>query len=104
MGKWGATDSAIMPYGGWGVMFQINLVLVLLGARGGWVGVGVQFKAVKGGEGSKTAARFFASGVGNAAIAGIGDRQLSGAPTPSWQRRLYITEYVLLIQPWRLQL
>ena len=39
-----------------------------------------------------------------AAIAGIGDRQLSGAPTPSWQRRLYITEYVLLIQPWRLQL
>ena len=40
-------------------------------AGGGWVGVGVQFKAVKGGEGSKTAARFFASGVGSAAEAVI---------------------------------
>ena len=55
MGQWGATDGPIMPYGGWGVMFQINLVLVRLGA-GGWVGVGVQFKALKGGKGSKVAA------------------------------------------------
>ena len=55
MGKWGATDSAIMPYGGWGVMFQINWVLVRLGA-GAALGVGVQVIALKGGKGSKVAA------------------------------------------------
>ena len=55
MGKWEVTDSAIMPYGGWGVMFQINLVLVRLGAE---VCGGVVFQviAVKGGKGSKVAA------------------------------------------------
>ena len=44
-----------MPYGGWGVMFQINLVLVRLGAE---VCGGVVFQviAVKGGKGSKVAA------------------------------------------------
>ena len=53
-------ESAIAPScrmgaGGWGVMFQINLVLVRLGAE---VCGGVVFQviAVKGGKGSKVAA------------------------------------------------
>ena len=45
---------------------ESGLVLVRLGA--GVCGeAGVQFKAVKGGEGSKTAARFFVRDVGSAA-------------------------------------
>ena len=58
MGQWGVTDSAIMPYEGWGVMLQINWVLVRLGA-GGWVGVVFQVIALKGGKGSKVAALIF---------------------------------------------
>ena len=42
------------------------------------MGVGVRFKVVKGGGGTKTAARFFASGVWNVASAVIQVRGLPG--------------------------